>query len=179
MASKLKDYALALIKAWYIKFGERYHQLGIAFDFLMNHGYMKDNGSSLSNIHASNMNNSGIDVIIFICLCHHKMKLITFYVIQARRKAIQLSRYDLLKADVEDHIDNIQDNLTTMEGCFEILIPKHDLMHDDINFDALLRGEVSSNQTQEETYKDVWTNLNKLYCILIYSIEYAFSWFRF
>jgi hypothetical protein len=75
VAAKLKDYALALIKAWYIKFGERYHQLGIAFDFLMNHGYMSNNSSSLSNIHANNANSFGIDVNILIFLRYDKMKL--------------------------------------------------------------------------------------------------------
>jgi hypothetical protein len=66
-----------------------------------------------------------------------------------------LSRYDLLKADVEDHLDIIQDNLTNMEGCFEILIPKLDVTNNDIDFDALLRGKVSSNQTQDDSYRDV------------------------
>lgn len=66
-----------------------------------------------------------------------------------------MSRYDLLKADVEDHLDIIQDNLTNMEGCFEILIPKNDFVHDDIDFDALMRGEASSKQTQNDAYKEV------------------------
>lgn len=42
-----------------------------------------------------------------------------------------------------------------MEGCFEILIPKNDFVHDDIDFDALMRGEASYSQKQDDSYKDV------------------------
>lgn len=41
-----------------------------------------------------------------------------------------------------------------MEGCFEILIPKNEFIDDDLDFDALLRGEASVNQTRNDTYKD-------------------------
>lgn len=43
-----------------------------------------------------------------------------------------------------------------MEGCFEILIPKNIFQDEDLDFDALLRGEASNNQpTSADTYKDV------------------------
>ncbi|KAI7897382.1 uncharacterized protein EV154DRAFT_475700 [Mucor mucedo] len=133
IAQKLREYALALIKAWFLKFGERYHQLGVAFDFLMDNGCYAKNGSALASIHANDLSRSSTD---------------------ARRKAIQLDRYSLLKTDVEGHIDIIQDNLETMEGCFEILIPKNNFVHDDIDFDALMRGEASYSQKQDDAYKD-------------------------
>ncbi|KAI8983082.1 hypothetical protein BDB01DRAFT_792396 [Pilobolus umbonatus] len=41
-----------------------------------------------------------------------------------------------------------------MEGCFEILIPKNEMMHDDIDFNALMRGEASYHQKRDEEYKD-------------------------
>lgn len=66
-----------------------------------------------------------------------------------------MSRYEILQADVEDHLDIIEDNLTNMEGCFEILVPKNNFLHDDIDFDALMRGEASSKQTQDDTYREV------------------------
>lgn len=43
-----------------------------------------------------------------------------------------------------------------MEGCFEILIPKNVFQDDDLDFDALLRGEATSSHPPEsENYKDV------------------------
>lgn len=42
-----------------------------------------------------------------------------------------------------------------MEGCFEILIPKNEFLHDDIDFDALMRGEASHSKKQDDLYKDV------------------------
>lgn len=66
-----------------------------------------------------------------------------------------MDRYDLLKADVESHLDIIDDNLTNMESCFEILIPKNDFTGDDLDFDALLRGEVTEHQKRDDSYKEV------------------------
>lgn len=68
VAGKLKDYALALIKAWFLKYGERYHQLGVAFDLLMDNRCYAKNGSLLANIHASDQSKSSTDVIILIRL---------------------------------------------------------------------------------------------------------------
>lgn len=44
-----------------------------------------------------------------------------------------------------------------MEGCFEILIPKNVFQDEDLDFDALLRGEASnsSDPSAAENYKDV------------------------
>jgi hypothetical protein len=42
-----------------------------------------------------------------------------------------------------------------MEGCFEILIPKNYFAGDDMDFDALLRGEASSSQKRDDSYKQV------------------------
>lgn len=65
MAHKLKVYAIALIKAWFENYHEKYRQLGIAFDFLMDNGYLNNDPSLLSNIHASDRSRSGTDVRIF------------------------------------------------------------------------------------------------------------------
>lgn len=63
----------------------------------------------------------------------------------------------MLKTDINDHLDIIKDNLTNMEGCFEILIPKNVFQDEDLDFDALLRGEASnsSDPSAAENYKDV------------------------
>ncbi|ORE04902.1 hypothetical protein BCV72DRAFT_6913 [Rhizopus microsporus var. microsporus] len=68
IAAKLKQYALALIKNWYIKYGEIYRQISISFDFLMDNGYMNDNqtSSSLSSIHADNINKANKSVNSFL-----------------------------------------------------------------------------------------------------------------
>lgn len=62
VAKKLKEYAIALIKSWFVKYGEKYRQLGIAFDFLMDNGYLNNDPSLLSSIHASDRSRSGTDV---------------------------------------------------------------------------------------------------------------------
>ncbi|KAK4518429.1 calponin [Mucor velutinosus] len=134
VATKLKDYAIALIKAWFTKYGERYRQLGIAYDFLLDNGFLDRETGSLTTIHMDERNKSNTD---------------------ARRKAIQFNRFEILKADMNDHLDIIKDNLTNMEGCFEILIPKNVFQGEDLDFDALLRGEASnSDPSAAENYKD-------------------------
>lgn len=61
---------------------------------------------------------------------------------------------------MNDHLDIIKDNLANMEGCFEILIPKNVFQDDDLDFDALLRGEaISSHPPESENYKDVSESL--------------------
>lgn len=42
-----------------------------------------------------------------------------------------------------------------MEGCFEILIPKNVVSDQDLDFDALLRGETSGKNQPTDSYKDV------------------------
>ncbi|KAG0745658.1 hypothetical protein G6F57_006697 [Rhizopus arrhizus] len=135
VAAKLKQYALALIKNWYIKYGEKYRQIGISFDFLLDNGFMDDNqvSSSLSSIHSDNINKANKS---------------------ARMKAIHLNRYELLKADIDDHLEIIQSNLDTMDGCFDILVPKNIGDDDQIDFDALLRGEPIPKQPMASNYKD-------------------------
>ncbi|CEJ01898.1 hypothetical protein RMCBS344292_15919 [Rhizopus microsporus] len=143
IAAKLKQYALALIKNWYMKYGEIYRQISISFDFLMDNGYMNDNqaSSSLSSIHADNINKANKS---------------------ARIKALHLNRYELLKADVNDHLDIINDNLNTMDGCFDILVPKNILEgEDNIDFNALLRGDAVPKQHADDNYKDITIDLSE------------------
>jgi hypothetical protein len=76
-------------------------------------------------------------------------------------------------------MDNVQDNLTSMEGCFEILIPKNEFIEQDMDFDALLRGEASSHQTMDDGYKEVCILKTCIFYINLSlgSLEYCFSWF--
>lgn len=134
VATKLKEYAIALIKAWFSKYGERYRQLGTAYDFLLDNGFLDRDTGSLTSIHMNDRSKSNTD---------------------ARRRAIQINRFEILKADMNDHMDMIKDNLANMEGCFEILIPKNMFQGEDLDFDALLRGEASHNASSApDNYKD-------------------------
>ncbi|KAI9470622.1 MAG: hypothetical protein EXX96DRAFT_585109 [Benjaminiella poitrasii] len=141
VAVKLKEYAIALIQSWLTKYGERYRQIDIAYEFLLNNGILARENGSLASIHASDRNKSNTE---------------------ARRRVNQLNRFELLKADVDNHLEIIRDNLINMEGCFEILVPKNDFITNDgstIDFDALLKGEAdtgdsSTNHTYSDTYKD-------------------------
>lgn len=75
VAAKLKQYALALIKNWYIKYGEKYRQIGISFDFLLDNGFMDDNqvSSSLSSIHSDNINKANKSVMEYNSYKHKQM----------------------------------------------------------------------------------------------------------
>jgi hypothetical protein len=75
VAAKLKQYALALIKNWYIKYGEKYRQIGISFDFLLDNGFMDDNqvSSSLSSIHSDNINKANKSVMEYNLYKHKQM----------------------------------------------------------------------------------------------------------
>lgn len=57
---------------------------------------------------------------------------------------------------MNDHLDIINDNLDTMDGCFDILVPKNILEgEDNIDFNALLRGDAVPKQHADDNYKDV------------------------
>lgn len=163
VATKLKNYAIALVKAWFTKYGERYRQLGIAYDFLLDNGFLDRETGSLTTIHMNERSKSNTDVRLPVCkmdtlLMQKKKKK------KARRKVIQFNRFEMLKADINDHLDIIKDNLVNMEGCFEILIPKNVFQDEDLDFDALLRGEASnSDPSAAENYKDVsvWFQWNQ------------------
>lgn len=62
VATKLREYAIALITSWFQKYGEKYRHLSIAYDFLMENGLLNRPGGSLSSIHANDANKSNIDV---------------------------------------------------------------------------------------------------------------------
>ncbi|CEP08633.1 hypothetical protein [Parasitella parasitica] len=152
IAVKLRNYSIALIKSWFTKYGEKYRQLGIAYDFLMDNGFLDRETGSLSTIHTDDRNKSNTDVSILLYQTYYTSEAFRK---KARRKAIQFNRFEILKADMNDHLDIIKDNLTNMEGCFEILVPKNVFQDKDLDFDALLSGQASSNQPAEsDTYKD-------------------------
>lgn len=62
VAVKLKNYSIALIKAWFTKYGERYRQLSIGYDFLMDNGFLDRETGSLSTIHMNERNSASTDV---------------------------------------------------------------------------------------------------------------------
>lgn len=64
IATKLRAYAIALLKAWLVKYGEKYRQLHLTYDFLMSNGYLNHDHTSLANIHDNDRNRSSTDVII-------------------------------------------------------------------------------------------------------------------
>lgn len=94
IAQKLKEYALALIKSWFLKYGERYHQLGVAFDFLMDNGYYAKNGSALASIHANDLSRSSTDVILFFILT---LKVINLFQ-SGKKKSNSIRSLQLIKS---------------------------------------------------------------------------------
>ncbi|KAI8371863.1 hypothetical protein BD560DRAFT_395648 [Blakeslea trispora] len=126
VANQLKQYTAALIKAWFIRYGEKYRQLSIAYDFLSE--FDRDH-PSLASIHAS----------------HHPSS----NDVQARRKAVHTSRWHALQQEIKQRIELIRDNLTQMEGCFEILIPKN-MADQDLDFDALLNESYQPTHVSQE-----------------------------
>jgi hypothetical protein len=64
VATKLKEFAVALVKAWYEKYGESYRPLAIGYDYLISSGEANFEGSSLRDIRARNTQQSQQDVCI-------------------------------------------------------------------------------------------------------------------
>lgn len=62
VAAKLKEFAVALVKMWYEKYGESYRPLAIGFDFLITSGEANFEGSSLRDIRAHNNQQSQQEV---------------------------------------------------------------------------------------------------------------------
>lgn len=56
VAAKLKQYAIALVKAWHEKYAALYRPLGIGYDYLLHQGFLAQGTSSLASIHASHDN---------------------------------------------------------------------------------------------------------------------------
>lgn len=72
VATKLKEYAIALIKTWFTKYGDRYRQLGIAYDFLLDNGFLDRETGSLTTIRMnersrSNTNVSETETAMIVC----------------------------------------------------------------------------------------------------------------
>ncbi|KAI8991039.1 hypothetical protein BDF20DRAFT_842327 [Mycotypha africana] len=128
-ATKLKEYAIALIRSWLLKFNDKYPQIGISYQFLLDNNIV--GSTSLNTIHSENRSKADKS---------------------ARKKAFQVNRYELLKADVEEHTELILDNLNSMQGCFDILIPRF-TGTDEADFDALLRGDTANESINPDTYK--------------------------
>ncbi|KAM3581306.1 hypothetical protein VKS41_006131 [Umbelopsis sp. WA50703] len=105
VASKLKEYAVALVKLWYEKYGESYRPLAIGYDYLLSSGEGNFEGSSLRDIRNRNTQMSRQD---------------------ERMKAINERRFQKIEEEVLEMTDDILENLKNMESCFEILVPKHD-----------------------------------------------------
>ncbi|KAI8384875.1 uncharacterized protein BYT42DRAFT_563925 [Radiomyces spectabilis] len=132
VAIKLKKYAVALIKNWLEKFGDLYRPLSIGYDYLDHNGVLDQSMESLATIHVHDRDKANR---------------------QARVKAIQERRYEHIKIEMEEQLELIQENLKSMESCFEILVPKN---ADDtsIDFDALMKGDMAaSNRSTDDAYK--------------------------
>ncbi|KAH8551528.1 hypothetical protein BGW37DRAFT_494019 [Umbelopsis sp. PMI_123] len=131
VASKLKEFAVALVKTWYEKYGESYRPLAIGYDYLISSGEANFEGSSLRDIRARDTQRSQHD---------------------ARLRSINERRFQNIETQVADLKDDIQENLINMESCFEILVPRYEVEQ------GLNEGKGSSKITNEfsrgDTYKD-------------------------
>ncbi|KAJ2964417.1 hypothetical protein NQZ79_g628 [Umbelopsis isabellina] len=65
VASKLKEYAVALVKLWYEKYGENYRPFAIGYDYLISSGEANFEGSSLRDIRSRNTQMSRQDESCF------------------------------------------------------------------------------------------------------------------
>jgi hypothetical protein len=93
VASKLRQYAIALLKNWYQHYGEQIRQLGIAYDYLEHNGFLETEQRSLQAIHTHDREKSSKE---------------------ARMKAIQERRYEQIKTDIGEHLDLVQESIKNM-----------------------------------------------------------------
>ncbi|KAI8885060.1 hypothetical protein K501DRAFT_322635 [Backusella circina FSU 941] len=130
VAYKLKKYAVALMKDWYTRFNQFYRSLGIAYDFLLENGFLNGSDQSLYEIHAQERRQANNE---------------------ARIQANHQIRYNILRLDIMEHKDLVMENIEKMKSCFEILIPRN-FEKEGLDFDSLLRGEPGPNQIQNDHY---------------------------
>ncbi|RUS21680.1 hypothetical protein BC937DRAFT_91887 [Endogone sp. FLAS-F59071] len=125
VAAKLTEFALVLVKQWYEKFGQTYKQLALGYDHLKNTKHVKFSDMSL---------------IAHTARAREQAER------ESRLKALQQRKFERIRADFDDQVDGIRENLKNMDSCFDILVPKAD---EDIalDFDSLLRGVSGINST--------------------------------
>ncbi|KAI7881282.1 hypothetical protein K492DRAFT_206977 [Lichtheimia hyalospora FSU 10163] len=131
VAAKLKQYALALVKSWHEKYAALYRPLGIGYDYLLHQGFLAQGTSSLASIHASHDN-------------------------QTQMRAIYQRRMNQIKREMEEHFDLMKENLNSMEGVFDILVPRNEVTADgSIDFDALMKADYESGAADSgEKYRE-------------------------
>ncbi|KAI8578428.1 hypothetical protein K450DRAFT_272843 [Umbelopsis ramanniana AG] len=131
VASKLKEFAVALVKTWYEKYGESYRPLAIGYDYLISSGEANFEGSSLRDIRSRDTQRSQQDV---------------------RLKAINERRFQNIETQVADLKDDIQENLKNMESCFEILVPRFEA--EQALDEERAAGETGKALSRGDAYKD-------------------------
>lgn len=73
-------------------------------------------------------------------------------------RAIYQRRMTQIKREMEEHFDLMKENLNSMEGVFDILVPRNE--GDSIDFDALMKADYESSGTAADTgekYREVRT----------------------
>lgn len=69
-------------------------------------------------------------------------------------RAIYQRRITQIKREMEEHFDLMKENLNSMEGVFDILVPRNE--GDSIDFDALMKADYESGTTDTgEKYREV------------------------
>lgn len=118
VAHKLKMYAIALIKDWYTRFHKFYRSLGIAYDFLLENGFLDGSNQSLYEIHAQERRQANNEVWKMAILC--KTDELLRKIMQARIQANHQIRYNILRLDILEHTDLIKENIEKMV-CLHLL----------------------------------------------------------
>ncbi|KAI9323081.1 hypothetical protein BX666DRAFT_1883161 [Dichotomocladium elegans] len=133
VAAKLKQYTVALVKTWHTKYSRTYRPVGIGYEYLRHQGLLdQPNAQSLEAIHADDSRRAD----------RH-----------ARIQVVSERRIAQIELEIDEHMDLFRENLQTMEGCFEILVPRFD--DSSFDFDALAkRAPDVSGQDESTGYKE-------------------------
>ncbi|KAI9030689.1 hypothetical protein CLU79DRAFT_731065 [Phycomyces nitens] len=125
---QLRRYATDIIKAWKEKYGRVQREIANGYYFLEYHNLL-DNRSLESGRQDQNRAN-----------------------VQSRIRAIHERRVDQIKAEMEDYLKMIQENLMTMDSCFLILVPRNS--ETNVDFDALIKGDLESSRAPDGSFRE-------------------------
>lgn len=93
-------------------------------------------------------------------------------------RAIYQRRMAQIKREMEEHFDLMKENLNSMEGVFDILVPRNEVSSgESIDFDALMKADYSSAAADTgEKYREVNRRDWQINMTLRLDIGYFITW---
>ncbi|KAF9971288.1 hypothetical protein BGZ73_005811, partial [Actinomortierella ambigua] len=128
-AEKTKQLAISLTNDWYKKYGTAYKQLAMGYDFLKYH--------------------FKVDFTNLVPVTDEAKKEAKKKQLEAKRR-ILLDKYERMITGIEEKTQEIKENISKMQSCFDILVPRLD---DEDALHAIFSAPTEGN-TEESIVED-------------------------